>query len=407
MGRDEARQGRRSARRIAVVTGALLCALGVALPAVGGLPAAQDVNVSTTGLNAERIKKLPIAKKSGHKRRVAMSLPPGKVGPIGNGDAVWAGAELEVSVTCLEPMPQCIGKIYHYSPHLKAKLVLANGPKATRDKKTFAISKVRRQRCSQELPNRNHHCVLALDGIRAIEDASKLPCDRCYVNLVVEAYHRKAKKGNVVVVGTDQDNGKIAQDKGMLHAATFDPGPRPVVEPNVTKQPSKRKIPVGGHHSSSRKSVVVYSDRLNELRAGEQLLIDAKVRVKTGHLGYGALLQSQLIISEKPNSASRAGTPNKVLSSKGIINPQNGFNCTKGRSGHTSPCTLRKLAAVRIFRDARTRPLAGEGPFVPLFVNLVVSSKAEFGGHRHRPGDVAKVRGGTLSVTRFGPQFRP
>jgi hypothetical protein len=392
---------------MAVASGALLCAVGVALPAGAGISAEQTVNVSTTGLNAERIKTLPIAKKSGRKRRVAMSLGPGKVGNIGTGDAVWAGGELEVSVTCLEPMPQCIGRLYRFSPQLKAKVVLANGPKATGDKNTFAISNVKRQRCSQELPNRNHHCVIALDGIRQVDDASKLPCDRCYVNFVVEAYHRKAKRGNVVVVGTDQDNGQIAQDKGTLNAAVFDPGPRPAVDPDVTTQPSKRRIPVAAQNSSSRKSVVIYSHRLNELRAGEQLLIDARAKVKTGHLGYGALLQSQLIVSEKPNSDSRAGIPNKILSSKGIINAQNGFNCTKGRSGHASPCTIRKLAAVRIFRDARTRPLAGEGPFVPLFVNLVVSSKAEFGGERHDPGDAAKVRGGAVSVTRFGPEFRP
>jgi len=62
---------------------------------------------------------------------------------------------------------------------------------------------------------------------------------------------------------------------------------------------------------------------------------------------------------------------------------------------------------VRIFKDARTRPEQGEGAFVPLYVNLVMSSKAEFNGHRHGPGDFAKiVKGSKISVTRYGPEFR-
>jgi len=407
MTRTRERKTRAHRGAVATALGACLCAVAVALAAAAERGADQSVRVSYSGLGAERIKTVPIAKRSGGKTRVAMSLPPSKVGAVNAGDAVWAGAELEVSVTCLEPMPKCVGKIYRFSPHVKARLVLAPGPKTTSKSRTTPIGRGKRMRCSQELPHRNHHCVIALTGRRLPKGAENTPCDRCYVNLLIDAYHDKAKKGNVLIVGTDQDH-KIAQDKGTLNAAVYRPGPPPAISPAVTRRPSKKRIPVAAQHSSNRKQVVVMSRRVNALEAGEQLLIDANVRVKTAHLGYGALLQSQLVLSEKAWSASRKGTPGKIASTKGIITAQNGFNCTRGRSGHRSPCTVRKIGVVRIFKDARTRPEQGEGPFVPLFVNLVMSSKAEFGGHRRRPGDVAKLRkGARLSVTRYGREYRP
>ncbi len=402
-GNMTSRAGRRP---IGVALGALLCAVAMALPADAERGVDRTVKVSYTGLGAERVKTVPIAKNSGGKTRVAMSLGPAKLGQVGQNDSVWAGAEVEVSVTCLEPMPKCVGKVYHYSPHVKARLVLAGGPKASGRSNTTPIGKPKHMRCSQELPNRNHHCVLALSGLRNLQSADNLPCDRCHVNLLLDAYHPKAKGGQVIVVGTDQDH-RISQDKGTLNAAVYDPGPPPPVSPVVTRKRSKKKVPVAAQHSSGRKQVVVMSRRINELKTGEQLLIDANVRVKTGHLGYGALLQSQLVLSEKAGSTKRKGTPGKIASGKGIITAQNGFNCTPGKSGHRSPCTVRKLGAVRIFKDARTRPEQGEGAFVPLFVNLVMSSKAEFNGHRHGPGDFAKiVKGSKITVTRYGPDFR-
>ena len=119
------RSGRRS---IGVVLGALLCAVAISLPADAERGGDRTVKVSYTGLGAERVKTVPIAKNSGGKTRVAMSLGPAKVGQVGQNDSVWAGAEVEVSITCLEPMPKCVGKIYHYSPYVKARLVLARRP---------------------------------------------------------------------------------------------------------------------------------------------------------------------------------------------------------------------------------------------------------------------------------------
>ena len=394
--------------RRAAIAVALACSVaGAALPAVAARGTDQHMETAWSGLGAERVKTIPIAKRKGAKPRVVMSLPPEQVGNVTSNDAVYANAEVEVSVTCLEPMPKCVGKIYHYSPYYRARLVLAPSPKAASPSNTTPISGWKRQRCSQELPHRNHHCVLAVDGTRNIADGDGLSCTRCHVNLVLDAYHKKAKRGNVLVIGSDDDDG-IEQDKGTINSAVWDPGPKPDVGAVVSKGVVTRKVPVASQSGSGKVGKVVMSRRLNELQAGEQLIVDTKVKVKTDHLPYGTLLQSQLVLSEKPGSTKRSGNPGKIASSKGMITAQNGFNCTRRRSGHTSPCTIRKVGIVRIFKDSRTKPEQGEGPFVPLYVNLVVQSKAEYGGERHRSGDVAKLKrkGNRMSITRFGPEYR-
>jgi len=383
---------------------ALLCAVavGTAVAAQRGEP---NVNPAQTGFGAERVKTVPIAKNSGAKTRSVMSLGPDEVGPIGANDAIWAGGEVEVSVTCLERMPQCVGSSYHYSPHVKARLVLAGNPNATSKKNTAPIGKPVHLRCSQDLPHRNHHCVLSVQGTRRLKAGDNLPCDRCHVNLLVDAYHPAAKSNNVIVVGSDDDRG-IEQDKGMLNSVVFDPGPPPDVPPIVSRRSATGKVPVAGTGGNGPKKVI-YSRRLNELREGEVLIVTAKATQKISHLPYNVLMQSQLILSEKPGSVSRRGTPGKVATLDGVVTAQNGFNCTQGRSGHSDPCAIRKVGLVKILKDARLHPERGEGPFVPLYVNLVVQNREILGGRgsRHRPGDAIKVprKGGFLEVRRYGP----
>lgn len=369
----------------------------------------QTLQVSYSGLGAEKVKTIPIGRRPGAKTRVAMTLPPDEVGRIGPGDSIWAGAEVEVSVTCLEPMPQCVGKIYHYSPYVRAQLVLASGPTATGPQTTSPISDWQRVRCSQELPNRNHHCVITVTGTRDVGAASGLPCQSCNVNLLLEAYHKKARRGNVVVVGSD-DERRIEQDKGMINAGLFQPGPPLAIEPDVAKRPSRGRLAIGGPGGDGPKRVI-YSRRVGELEAGEQLIIEAKMVEKIHHLPYNVLIQSQLVLSEKPGSTSRKGLPTIVASQQGLITAQNGFNCTQGKSGHRTPCVVRKVGVVKLFKDARTKPLLGEGPFVPLYVNLVVQNRAVFAGRSagsFDANDAGKIarRAGFLRVRRYGPEFR-
>jgi hypothetical protein len=396
------------ARRSFVLVCALLCVGTVALPALARQGGNQTVDVSTSGFGAEKAKTIPIARKSGGKTRVVMSLPPSEVGPIGRNDAVWAGAEVEVSVTCMERLPQCVGSIYHYSPHIKAKLVLAPTADARGESNTVPISRAFHLRCSQELPHRNHHCVLTVQGTRQIKDGENVPCSPCFVNLVLDAYHSSAHKGDVIVIGSDDDDG-ISQDKGMVNVAVFDPGPPPKVPRVASERSATGRAPVAGAGGNGEKKVI-YSRRLAELKAGEQLIVTAKAVQKIGHLPYNVLMQSQLVLSEKPNSVSHRGIPNKIASLKGAITAQNGFNCTQGKSGHRNPCAIRKVGIVRLSYDSRAEPVRGQGPSVPLYVNLVVQNKEAPAGHssRHRSGDVVRVarKAGFLEVRRYGPEYR-
>jgi hypothetical protein len=381
----------------------VIAAVAVALPAFA-LQGGGEINVGHSGLGAERIKTVPIAKKSGGKTKVAMSLSPEKVGPVNPGDAIWAGAEIEISVTCLERIPQCVGSLYRYSPQVKAKLVLGPGPDAKSKKNTVPISGIVRKKCSQDLPNRNHHCVLTVEGTRRIAQGD-LRCQRCNVNLIVDAYHPAARKGNVLVVGVDDDHG-IEQNKGMIQSVVFNPGPPPDVNPSVARRSATGKVPVGSVGGGGPKKVI-YSQRVGDLREGEVLIISAKAVQKIGHLPYNVLMQSQMILSEKRGSVKHSGVPGKAASMEGVITAQNGFNCTQGHSGHSDPCVIRKVGVVRMIRDARRRVLAGEGPLVPLFVNLVVQNREILAGRssRHRPGDFLRIgrKAGFVEVRRYGP----
>lgn len=391
---------RQSLRLPAIVL--LLAALGLFASAADA-GQQQKLRVSTSGDNSERIKTVAIGRRPGSKSKVAMSISPNKVGSVAPGDAVVTSGDIEVSTTCLEPMAQCVGKRYSYSPFVRARLVLGAKPTARGEGSTYPLSGWRKIKCSQELPNRNHHCVLVIPRAKqAIPDDARLPCTRCNVNLVLDAYSGQAKRGNVLVVGSDDDD-RISQDKGRISAAVFKPGP--VAEGNVAKttRPRSARLPVSG---SSKKKTVLYSLRLANLKAGEQLIIDSKATVSLGGKRYNALLQSQLVLSEKPGSISRSGNPTKVTKTKGQISDINGFNCTRGRSAHTSPCAIRRPGIMSLVYDSKSNPVQGTGSDVPLYLNLVASAKGQFGA-KPKPGDVLKLnrKGGFIKAYRYGPEF--
>jgi hypothetical protein len=120
---------------------------------------------------------------------------------------------------------------------------------------------------------------------------------------------------------------------------------------------------------------VIYSRRLVGLRKGERLVVEAKMRGGIKRLGYTPLLQSQLVLSNKPGSSSRAGPQKRIGSFAGQFEVQSGFNCTQKASAHSHPCEIRKHGVMRIIRDARATPLKDEGRRIPLYVNLVVGGR--------------------------------
>lgn len=374
----------------------------LALAAAGG---AQDGGLRLrVGVNeakhVESEKTIPISKRADGAPRVVASLPPEQVGDVQPGGTVEGFAEIEVSVTCLEPSPQCIGKIYAFSPDVRAQLVLA---KSAKDRSGLEIGKPVKIECSQDLPDRNHHCRLVISRSQAIGQGEKLPCNACHLNVVMTAWHKKAKKGNVLVIGSDSDHG-VEQGKAVLSSANFSAPPAQFEASRVGPGNRVRsKVPVVDRSSSS-KEVVIYSLPLQELKQDEQLVVDARAVLSIKGLPYNVLIQPELIVAEGPKETEFKGLPVQVVTNNGKISNENGANCTRGKSYFTDPCHVRKVAAARIIRNARAKPRNDKGPWKTLYLNLVVGASQEFGGNHHS-SDAAKVLSGSIKVRRYGPEY--
>jgi hypothetical protein len=164
------------------------------------------------------------------------------------------------------------------------------------------------------------------------------------------------------------------------------------VSPLVSDARLRPALPIAGE-GAKVKQHAVYSVALAGLRLGEQLVIDARLVTAIGHHPYNAFQTTGIVLSERPESASRDGWPERVGDLNGQIAEANGFNCTQGDSAHQTPCVARKVGVLEITRDSPKT----------LYVNLVagLAAQADF-GNRHRSGDVAEVlRQGFLRVYRY------
>ena len=364
---------------------------------VSSIALAASPGVPHTGINEAKTpeleKTIPITKR-GAPRTIAQ-LKADKLGPVREGDTVEAFSEVEVSTTCLEPMPKCVGKRYRFSPKIEARLVLADGT----GRRGAALGGTERVTCAQDLPNRNHHCVLALHRVQVLRETPSC-APSCSLNLVVQAYHDKAEKGNVVAVGADQDDG-IAQRRASLSAAVFVPGESYDPERTETTKRLVRSVKV---NPSDTREVTVASIRLDRLTRGEVLAVEARAVSSIGHLPYNALTQGQIVISEKRASSDNHGIPLSVATRNGLVTAKNGFNCTRGQSGYTTPCATEKGGFVRILANSRRHPNQDEGRWRPLYVNFFMGFQEEYvTGRPWRRGDEAKIKRVRLEVRRYSP----
>lgn len=379
---------------VAVILTAATCSISLA--GAGSAPGVPHAGINEKD-SPELEKKIPITRAGAP--RTIVNLSPDDLGPVQAGDRIEAFSEVEVSVTCLERMSKCVGKIYSFSPRVKAQLVLANG----RGERGVAVGRPESLTCAQDLPSRNHHCVLALDRSQILRNTP--PCaPRCSLNLVVEASHPRARKGNVLVIGSDEDQG-ILQNRASLSAGVFEP--MGGYDPRIIKT-NHRLVKAVSIEKSDTREVTVVSIRLNGLRRGEVLAIQGRVVSNVSRYKYGVLSQGQIVISEKRGSSDNHGIPLAVTTRNGKVTAKNGFNCTQGRSAHQSPCLIEKNGWVRIVRDARSKPNQDAGPRVPLFVNFFVGFKDEYTyGRPHRNGDKAKIKSARLEVKRYTPANLP
>jgi hypothetical protein len=151
---------------------------------------------------------------------------------------------------------------------------------------------------------------------------------------------------------------------------------------------------------SAARHRVLYSVELPALRDGEVIAADGGFEASIAHLGYNAFLASRLILATTPDSVEPTGLAASASSSRGQLTESNGFNCTRGRSGYSSPCAVVKAGTVRITE----RAVDDLGIPRPLYVNLVARAKPLLGRRRaHHRVHVSPAEGG-LRVLRYTPR---
>ena len=342
--------------------------------------------------DAEVTETVAIEKQRGQRLDSVVALESNDLGPIAAGQTIRGQGEVEVSVTCTEEMPQCVGKIYKYSPHVEVQFVLAKSPHSTKGQR---LGKPVDRVCAQDYPDRNHHCVLVLDRT----DVARKACGNCSLNMVMTAWHNDAKKGEVLVIGGDSDDG-IEQGRASISAAVFQGDTESATRSyRSTEVLNKTADLVSG--GSNSPETALGSVRIDDLKQGEALIVTATARADIRGLDYNVLTQGEVVISEKgAYSSDNSGTPVLAVSKHGKVATQNGYNCTQGASDYRNPCLIYKVGSSYMSKSALTKPNNDKGAPVPLYVNLIGSFSAQY-GKPYKSGDKVKIRSVDIRVERI------
>lgn len=351
---------------------------GVTLGAVSA-----KVLAYTTGKRSELMPTIPITRAAGDAKRVVMSLGPGGRGPsrlrdVRPGDRLHVLAEVEVTTDHHDP-DQAVATAYGYAPRVKGYIVLAGDPGSVdpTDERCLVGTSG-----SAPLTHRQHHRVLVFDESIEVPDLD-LPW---HLNLVLQASHRRAVRGNVLLVGENEPDRTVGQDKGRLNAVRVRPGTHPTPRAVRTASRKARGIPV----VPSAKTVV-YSKRMNGLRGGEQLEVRAKIRTSAARLRYPARISTRIFLADSPTAADTGGHAAQIAAYGGEIGEHNGFNCEGG------PCVTERVGVLHIDASA-TRPL---------YVNVVADSGDPLKEGRSRPGDKLRVLdGGGVEIVRYPAELK-
>lgn len=366
--------------------GVVLAALAIAAaPAEAAEP--PHVRVATTGNGSERVKTLPITRRTGTEPRVVMSMGPHRLPDLDAGDRLRVTAEFQVTGNCRSRGPRCVGRPYHYAPDVRARLVIARHANTTGGPGALVISARKHEACSQQRPDYEHHCVLVFTRGGTTIDSSRLPCalDRCYVNLVADAHHARAEHGDLLMVGGLKPNGSIPQDRGRINVVRYRHAGPSDARASSTEHRRKRRL-----RPDFRRRVVL-SERLRGLEAGEQLAASAAMTTDVSHLRYAVRTSARLILTDSPGATRQTDFAKRLVSGRGEIAENNGSNCTQAEGR----CTYRKVGVAEMRRDAINR----RGRAVPLYLNLVTVLGPKV--RRAHARDRVILRRGEIEILRF------
>jgi hypothetical protein len=370
---------------IALFAGLLAC-LAAAPGAHAQGAAASKVEVATTGNRSELVDTIPVTKKPQVSPRVIMSLTPDVLGSLQNGDQLEVGAEAEITTDCLFESSECVGEPYKFNPKIGARIVVSTSATSATG---FEIVPRQEVNCRQKTPNRQHHCVFTLRPPPLQVDLATLGCpaNGCFINLVMDSWHKRGSpKRNVILIGANNRNGKIKQDKGRLNAIRTrnpltSPPPDPLGTFTVgTVEPTTNAIPLNPAGEQ-----VIYSVELGNLTDGEQLYARGGLTTDVTLLNHNANVSTRIILADTPSGTDPGTLAGQVADLKGEITENNGFNCTKKQT----PCPSNKVGVLAIKKNATA----------PLYANLVLNVSGF--GHA-APGTFLPIPAqGGLEVTRY------
>ena len=367
---------------------ALLACLSLAPAAAAQNAASSKVKVATTGNHSELVDTVPITKKPLVSPRVVMSLTPDELGPLQGGDQLEVNAEAEITTDCRFESSECVGQPYDFNPKIGARIVIAT---STTSAAGFELVPRQEVNCRQKTPNRQHHCVFTLQPPPLQVDLATLGCPAggCFINLVIDAWHKRGSpKRNLILIGANNRNGQVKQDKGRLNAIRTRPGTPPVVPP----PPPTGTFSIGNDSPTTNAislnpegTAVIFSQEMDDLQDNDQLSVKGGLTTDVTLLNHNANVSTKIILADTPIDTVPGAVASTVSDLKGEITENNGFNCTK----KATPCPSNKVGVIAMKKDAH----------VPLFVNLVLNVS----GFGHAPpGEFLPIPpAGGLDITRY------
>jgi hypothetical protein len=346
----------------------------------------------------EQLPTIPIASKAEDaERHVVMLLGPGQHGyssmpELESGDEIQVSAELEVTTDHrIADRDYCVSEPYEFAPHVRARLLLANGESVTENDGVngIRIGETKRATCTQD---EHHHRVVFDPDLYPVR--ANLPWQgQSYLNLVLDAYHQDAVPGHVLLIGQNEPRQGAAPpyakgDMGKINVIRYRGEPHPPVTVRRADVSRNSHVPV------RKEPTVIYSRRLVGLRKREQLLMEARFDASNPY-AYRARVSTEVIISDQLDGTDRHNAARDYVSFEGELGKGNGTNVPPGKMYKT-----RKYGTLRVLKDIPT----------PVFANLVVTSAAPMPATPH-PGDprpkandaVPIVPGGYLQITRVSP----
>jgi hypothetical protein len=364
----------------------LLACLALAPAAEAQNGALSKVKVATTGNRSELVDTIPVTKKPQVSPRAIMSLTPDTLGSLQTGDQLEISAETEITTDCRFESSECVGEPYNFNPKIGARIVISTSPTTATG---FEVVPRQEVNCRQKTPNRQHHCVFTMQPAPLQVDLGALGCPAsgCFVNLVMDAWHKRGSpKRNVILIGANNRNGKIKQDKGRLNAIrTRNPVVTPPPAPTGTFTTGNSSPTTNALSLNPEAEAVIFSQQLDGLADGEQLFVKAGLTTDVALLNHNANVSTRIVLADSPTETDPGVVGGEVADLKGEITENNGFNCTK----KATPCPSNKVGVIAIKKNAS----------VPLFANLVLN----ISGFGHAaPGTFLPIPPtGGIEVTRY------